>query len=106
VSSTYVSPSSVFWRVGVQRREHAVELDRRQRAVAVAVDGELSHLADRDAGDPDVRLSRERRRLRERDLHPVALRLERDRPAERQPQEEQQAETRQREHGHREDARE
>ena len=111
VSSTYVSPSSVFWRSiacasacsGANSRSSSIVATR---AVAVAVDLELAHLADRDARDPDVRLRRERGRLRERDLHPVALRLERDRAAERQPQEQQQAEARQREHGHREDPRE
>src|SRR5262249_48953200 len=59
-------------------------------------------LADAHAGDPYVGLIGQRRRLGERDLDPVALGLERDRAAERQPQEHQQPEARDREHDHRE----
>jgi hypothetical protein len=60
-------------------------------------------LAHRHAGDAHVGLEAELGGLGERDLEAVALRLERDRAAEGQPQEQQQPEARQREQHHRED---
>ena len=55
------------------------------------------HLADRDPADAHVRLERELRRLREVGGDPVALRLQRDRAAEGDPEEEDQAEAGERE---------
>src|SRR4029079_16167122 len=63
-------------RAGVLRDRGVarVDLDRRDRAVAVArVDRLRAHLADVHAADADVRLETELRRLRERDLELVAL---------------------------------
>jgi hypothetical protein len=74
------------------RRELAVELDRH---VSVPVVGERDrlHLAHRYAGDPHVGLHRElRRELLEGNHDAVALGLQRQRPAEGDPQEQRQAE--------------
>ena len=57
------------------------------------------HFADRDAGDAHVGLLGELGRLLERDLDLVGLCLERRRAAEGDPEEEQDAEARQREAG-------
>ena len=92
-------------RVGAQRRVLAVDLDRRDGVLASSCRrlGAAARAACRrpcrscTPADADVGLVGERRRVGERDLHAVALRLERDRPAERQPEEQQQAEARQRE---------
>ena len=93
-------------RAGVLRDRGVagVDLDRRDRAVAVArVDRLRPHLADVHAGDADVRLEAELRGLGERDLELVALGLERHGAAEAEPEEQQQPEARQREQHHRED---
>ena len=90
-------------RVGGDRRVGVVELDRRHRRVGVLALAELDlrHLADRDAGDPHVGLVREQARLGERNLDRVALRLQRRRPAEGDPEEQQQPEAGQGEAGDR-----
>ena len=69
VSSTYVSPSSVFWRriaraVLRDRRVLVVQLDRGVGAAVVA-EVDLLDLADVHARDPHVRLLRQLRRLGE-----------------------------------------
>jgi hypothetical protein len=94
-------------RVGVagDRRELARELDRRHRAAGVRGVKRLdAHLADADARHAHVGLHGELRGLREGDLELMALGLQRDRPAEAQPQEEQHADARQGEERHRQDA--
>ena len=83
-------------RVVGDRRVARVQLDRRLGVARVAQVDRLD-LADRDAGDPHVRLLGELRRLVERRPEPVALRLQRDRAAERDPQEQRQGEARERE---------
>jgi hypothetical protein len=96
-------------RVGGDRRELGVDLDHRLGEVATADPDVLGRqldrldLADRDAADPHVGLDRELRRLREVSRDPVALRLERHRAAERDPEEQQQREAGQREAGGDED---
>ena len=95
--------------VGVDRGELRVDLDRRLGRVlavhALVLGRELNRLdlAHRDAADSHVGLRRELGGLREvrRDL--VALRLERDRPTEGDPQEQDQPEARQREADRHED---
>ena len=87
------------------RRVLAVELEGGHGAVGMrGVDRLVAHLAHADAGHPHVGLQAELRGLREGDLDLVALGLERDRAAEAEPQEEQQAEARQGEEHHGGDA--
>ena len=89
--------------VGGQRRVGVVDVDRRQRVLAVGRERHVADFADRDAGDADVGLGDQRRRLVEGDLDLVGLGAERGRAAEGDPEEEQDAEARQREAGdHRE----
>ena len=78
-------------------------VDRDHRAGAALVELHPHDLAHVHAGDAHVRLLGERGGLGERDLELVALRPERYRAAERDPEEQQDAEARQREHHHRED---
>ena len=85
-------------RVVGDRRVLRIELDRRDRVALVAEVDRLD-LADRDPGDPHVGLLGELGRLGERDLDPIALRLQRDRAAERDPQEQRQREAGEREAG-------
>ena len=82
-----------------QRRVLVFDVDRRLRLLAVGRLFDRLHLADRDAGDPHVGLFGELGRLLEGDLDLVRLRLERRRPAEGDPEEEQDAEARQGEAG-------
>jgi hypothetical protein len=92
-------------RVARDRRELGLDLDLDLGGVLAAdplvVRGQLDrlHLADRHAPDPHVRLLGELRRLREVGVDPVALRLQRHRPAERDPEEQEQQEAREREPG-------
>ena len=90
-------------RVSRDRRVALVELDRRVGRLAGA-ELELDDLADGHAGDAHVRLLGELRRLAEADVEAVALRLEREAAAERDPQVQQQAEAGEREARHDEDA--
>ncbi len=81
-------------------RVAVVDLDRRQREVpvlALVLELDLLHLAHGDVRDPDVRFDGELGGLIHRDLDPVALRGERDRPPEGVPEEEQQTEAGERE---------
>ena len=87
MSSTNVSPTTVFWRriarASVEIGANSgLELDL-GRGDVLAVDAVLRrrqldrlHLADRDAADPHVGLGREPGRLGEVGREPVALRLE------------------------------
>jgi hypothetical protein len=81
--------------VGRDRRVAAVDLEGGDRQVPVrarVLEVDRLHLADRDVRDADVRLDRELGCLVERDVDPVALRLQRNRAAEGRPEEEQEAE--------------
>ncbi len=82
-----------------QRRVLVVDVDRRQRLLAVRRQGDALDFADVDAGDADVGLFGELGRLVEGNLDFVGLRLERGRAAEGDPEEEQDPEARQREAG-------
>ena len=93
-------------RVARDRRVLRVDVERGGGGVAAPVELLREHLSDGDPGDPDVGLLSQRRGLGEVDLELVLLRLQRDRPAEREPQEQQDAERREREDHHRGDARE
>ena len=73
-------------RVRVQRRVLRVDLDRRERLLAVLGHTQVGDPPDRHARLPHRRRIGQLERLRERDLDPVSLRLERRVPAERQPQ--------------------
>jgi hypothetical protein len=90
-------------RALAQRHVLALQLERRERPVAVRVELLAHDLADRHAGDPHVGLAGELRGVRERDLDLVALGAERDGTAEREPQEQQQPDAREREQHHRHD---
>jgi hypothetical protein len=90
--------------VGRDRRVLVLELDRHVGQAGALVGLEVLDLADRHAGDAHVGLLGQRRGLREGDVEAVALGLERHRAAEGQPEEQQQAEARQREDHHRGDA--
>src|SRR5918999_1424632 len=90
--------------VARDRGELLVQLDLRDRPGAALVEPLRLHLADVHSRDPHVRLLGERGRLREGHLDPVALRLERDRPPEGDPEEHQDAEAGEREGDHRDDA--
>ena len=90
-------------RVRRQRRVARAQLDLDVRAARDLVRRDLLDLADGHAGDPDVGLQRELVGLEEGRVEAVALRLQRHRAAEGQPQEQQQPEARQREQHHRGD---
>ena len=90
-------------RVPRDRGVLAVDVERHGRRDAALVELLRTDLAHGDARDPHVGLLRERRRLGEVDLQLVGLRLQRNRAAERQPEEQQQPEARQREDHHRQD---
>ena len=90
-------------RVRRQRRVARLQLDLDVRAPGDLVRRDLLDLADRHAADPHVGLQRELPGLGERRVEAVALRLQRHRAAEREPQEQQQPEARQREQHHRRD---
>ena len=78
------------------------EFDRRVRAPVLA-ELDRDHVADVDAADAHVGLFGERERAREGDREAVALRLQRQRPAEGLPQEQQQPEAAEREQDDHED---
>ena len=88
---------------GVDRGVPALDLQRGHRAVALRVQVLLAHLADRHPGLAHVGLQAQLGGLGERHLELVALGLEGDRAAEREPQEQEQPEAGQREQHHRED---
>jgi hypothetical protein len=83
--------------VGWNRRIAAVDLDRGDPQVPVGArvrQVDRLHLADRDVADPHVRLDGELRPFVERHFDAVALWLQRHRPTEGRPEEEEEPEAR------------
>jgi hypothetical protein len=89
-------------RVRRDRRELGVDLHLDQRPACRPVGLRLDP-ADREPGDAHLGLVDQQRRLVELGREAVALRRQRDRAAERDPEEQQQPEARQRERHHRGD---